>query len=289
MLKYIRRYFLSEKNLDVDSVRSFGNEWSRFKQDKLNPMEHDELFNNYFQIFPYHLIDKTSTGFDMGCGSGRWAIKIAPLVRQLICIDASNEALNIAKLNLKNNRNVKYINASVNNVQLECNSQDFGYSLGVLHHIPDTRSALNACTSFLKPGAPFLLYLYYSFDNKNIMYRMMWHLSEIFRFFISRAPNFLKNIITDFIALFVYLPLARMSKFLNSLGISVDLIPLSFYMNLSFYTMRTDSRDRFGTKLEQRFSKMEIERMMINAGLEDIIFSDVSPFWCAVGFKKLEA
>ena len=36
---------------------------------------------------------------------------------------------------------------------------DFGYSLGVLHHIPDTQSALRACVRKLKAGAPFLLYL----------------------------------------------------------------------------------------------------------------------------------
>jgi hypothetical protein len=50
--------------------------------------------------------------------------------------------------------------------------------------------------------------------------------------------------------------------------------------------MRTDSLDRFGTKLEQRFTKVEIENMMRAAGLKDIKFSSSVPFWCAVGIKK---
>jgi hypothetical protein len=66
----------------------------------------------------------------------------------------------------------------------------------------------------------------------------------------------------------------------------VDDMPLSFYRNQSFYTMRTDCRDRFGTPLELRFSKVEIEAMMRGAGLANIRFSDAAPFWCAVGFKS---
>jgi hypothetical protein len=50
--------------------------------------------------------------------------------------------------------------------------------------------------------------------------------------------------------------------------------------------MRTDSRDRFGTPLEQRFTKAQITQMMEQAGLVDIVFSMRAPFWCAVGRKQ---
>lgn len=46
--------------------------------------------------------------------------------------------------------------------------------------------------------------------------------------------------------------------------------------------MRTDAVDRFGTSLEQRFSKVEIGQMMNETGLEKIKFSDQTLFWCAV-------
>jgi len=49
--------------------------------------------------------------------------------------------------------------------------------------------------------------------------------------------------------------------------------------------MRTDARDRFGTPLEQRFTREEIDGMMRSAGLTDVVFSDSEPFWCAVGVK----
>ena len=41
-----------------------------------------------------------SIGFDMGCGSGRWAKLIANKVKLLNCIDPSAVALEQAKINL---------------------------------------------------------------------------------------------------------------------------------------------------------------------------------------------
>jgi hypothetical protein len=49
--------------------------------------------------------------------------------------------------------------------------------------------------------------------------------------------------------------------------------------------MKTDALDRFGTRLEKRFTKKEIEHMMQQAGLKNIKFSDHEPFWCACGIK----
>jgi hypothetical protein len=60
-------------------------------------------------------------------------------------------------------------------------------------------------------------------------------------------------------------------------------LPLSFYRDRSFYTMRTDAFDRFSTRLEQRFTAAEIRSMMEAAGLVDVVLSDGPPYWCAVG------
>ena len=49
--------------------------------------------------------------------------------------------------------------------------------------------------------------------------------------------------------------------------------------------MQTDALDRFGTQLEKRYSKKDIEEMLIKAGLEKIVFRDSAPFWCALGYK----
>ena len=90
---------------------------------------------------------------------------------------------------------------------------------------------------------------------------------------------------TDLLALAIYFPLARLALLFEKTGFYVEEWPLSSYRKASFYTMRTDSRDRFGTPLEKRFTKMEILEMLEKAGLENIEFSNTAPFWCAVGMK----
>jgi hypothetical protein len=169
--------------------------------------------------------------------------------------------------------------------RLATNSQDFGYSLGVLHHIPDTRAAMRACVRLLKPGAPFLVYLYYRFENRPAWFQMVWRTSEILRAGISVLPSRPKQLVTDFITLTIYWPLARIARLGEHLGFKMRHLPLYAYREHSFYTMCTDARDRFGTRLEQRFTREEIRGMMEVAGLRNIIISENEPFWCAVGIK----
>ena len=101
-------------------------------------------------------------------------------------------------------------------------------------------------------------------------------------------PFRLKLIITLCIATFIYYPLARLSYILERIGLRVENIPISSYRKASFYTMKTDALDRFGTRLEQRFTKIEIKKMMVKSGLKNIKFSSKPPYWVAVGEKKVE-
>ena len=275
----------SSNNMDAETVASFGDEWSRYDQSSMSYSEASEIFMEYFSIFPWDMLPSNPVGFDMGCGSGRWAKFVAPKVGRLNCIDPSS-ALDIARRNLIDFKNVEYIKASVSESGIPINSQDFGYSLGVLHHVPDTESAINSCVSILKSGAPLLVYLYYAFDNRGWVYRVLWRASDLVRRIICKLPSRFKHLVTDVIAAIVYFPLARLSLLLDKVGINAASMPLFYYRNHSFYTMRTDSRDRFGTPLEQRFTKQQIKSYMERSGLIDIKFSDNAPYWCAVGIKK---
>ncbi|WP_295396398.1 bifunctional 2-polyprenyl-6-hydroxyphenol methylase/3-demethylubiquinol 3-O-methyltransferase UbiG [uncultured Thiodictyon sp.] len=271
-------------NLDVKTVASFGDEWSRFDQSGMSDAEAEKVFDEYFLVFPWGVLSPDAVGFDMGCGSGRWARWVAPRVGLLHCIDPS-DAIQVAAANLADLGNVVFHRGAVDASGLATGSQDFGYSLGVLHHVPDTASAIRSCVDLLKPRAPLLLYLYYAFDSRPWWFRALWRVSDWGRRLIHQLPPWLKPWVTDVIAAGVYWPLARISRLLERFGLSVGSVPLSYYRHHSFYTMRTDARDRFGTPLEQRFTRVQIGAMMAAAGLVDVRFSDAAPFWCAVGFR----
>ncbi|HJQ38681.1 MAG TPA: class I SAM-dependent methyltransferase [Thermoanaerobaculia bacterium] len=267
-------------NVDERVVQGFGDEWQRFDQSALSDAELQTMFDAYFRIFPWAALPKNAEGFDAGCGTGRWAARVAPRVGRLHCIDASEGALSVARRNLAAFSNCTFHHSSVSAMPLADASMDFGYSLGVLHHVPDTEAAIAACVAKLKPGAPFLLYLYYRFDNRPAWYRALWKTTELLRFAISRSPRILRHAAADILAATVYFPLARTARLLKS-----ESFPLAFYRNRSFYVMRNDALDRFGTRLEQRFTRDEIAAMMTRSGLRDITFSDAAPFWCAVGWS----
>ena len=275
----------AKNNLDSKTVEGFGDEWSRFDQTGMASEDTKRLFEGYFAVFPWTKLPKDSVGFDLGCGSGRWAKLVAPQVGKLHCIDPS-VAIEVARRNLQGLTNCEFHHSGVDDIPIPDRSMDFGYSLGVLHHIPDTRAALASCVEKLKPGAPFLLYVYYAFDNRPSWFRGLWKISELIRGLVSRMPHGLRYVVSQIIAALIYWPLARFAKLAESLGFDVKNYPLAPYRHWGFYVMRTDALDRFGTRLEQRFSRIEIQQMMESAGLEGIVFSEKHPFWCAVGFAR---
>ena len=103
---------------------------------------------------------------------------------------------------------------------------------------------------------------------------------------ISKLPFRAKLLITTIIAIIIYYPLAKFSLILENLGINTSNIPISSYKKSSFYTMKTDALDRFGTRLEHRFTKTDIQKMMEKSGLKNIKFNNTMPYWVAVGEKK---
>jgi len=162
---------------------------------------------------------------------------------------------------------------------------DFGYTLGVLHHVPDTAAGIRACARKLKTNAPFLIYLYYRFDDRPAWFRALWRASDGVRRVVSRLPHRARHLVTDMVAATVYFPLARTARALERRGRDVDVFPLSTYRNASFYTMRTDALDRLGTQLEQRFTRDEMRALLLSNGFCNVQFAEQPPYWCAVARK----
>jgi hypothetical protein len=100
-------------------------------------------------------------------------------------------------------------------------------------------------------------------------------------------PAKMKRISADILAAVIYLPMVLLVRFFYFIGLKKlsAKLPLSPYRNKSFFVLRNDALDRFGTTLEQRFSKAEVIDMMKRSGLDDIIVGAGAPFYRAVGRK----
>ena len=276
-------------NYDYATIHSFGREWQRFAQNPLEEGELASLGQNYFRLLPDRYLGGQMTACDFGCGSGRWAKLIAPRVKVLHCLDASLEVLRVARRNLVHHNNVRFHCCSIEDLMLADGMLDFAYCLGVLHHLPDPEAGLHACVKKLRPGAPMLIYIYQKIPLRPFWRHLFFRCVDLLRRGISRLPGRYLDLACDLLALFVYLPLARVARWGERMGLSWQYFPLAFYRHSSFYTMRTDARDRFGTPLEKRYNREEIAAMMRRSGLENIQFNSSAPFWTAVGYRAAKA
>src|SRR5882757_9736910 len=145
------------KNVDPDVAAGFGHEWSTFRQSEteFTSADREAIFQSYFHIFPWNELPPDPVGIDVGCGSGRWSFLVAPRVGHLHLLDASADALEVARKNLSGAPNTTFHLASAGDMPFDDGSLDFAFSLGVLHHIPDTPAAIREIASKLRQGAPF--------------------------------------------------------------------------------------------------------------------------------------
>lgn len=277
-------------NIDSEVVDHFGKEWAKYNYlDGIASEALDNQFEAYVQPIDLVKFDKqTSIAADFGAGSGRWTERLEPYFKKIYAVEPSLSAVNVMIEKFARQPEIEVLNENVEENSIPENSLDLAISLGVLHHIPDTSKAILDVSKKIKHGGTFLCYLYYKVENKSIHYRMLFQIVNLFRFLISRLPHPIRMMLAKVIALFVYLPLARFSRFQMNRGRDISNIPLHHYAEMPFVMLENDALDRFGTRLEQRFNKEEIARMLIDANfdLSTLRYSDEEPFWTFAVQKK---
>ena len=279
-----------DENLDQGVIDSFGHEWATYDYGET---ETSEALDAQFMAYcaPIDLTQfnpKTSLAADFGAGSGRWSSRLTPYFSLVYALEPSDGANSVLKKKFSNDPKIVVLQETVGSNSIPLASLDLAMSLGVLHHIPDTGLAIKDVSRRIKPGGVFLCYLYYSLENKPAYYKMIFKAVDGVRRVISVLPQRVKQLVTSTIAAVVYWPLARLSKVLNKLGINTSNVPLHHYADMPFVMLANDALDRFGTTLEQRFSKAEITEMLRVADFDisTLKFSEIEPFW-TFSVKKL--
>lgn len=275
---------ITGENIDKKVVEEFGEEWLRFSD--FNDENIKSAAEEYFDIVDDTILNKQTYALDIGCGTGRWTRYLSSRAGFIEAVDPSNAIFAAAKI-LKDKDNIRLARASVETLPFEDETFDFVMSIGVLHHIPDTAQAMRDCVKKVKKGGHFYVYLYYNLEKRGPVFTGLFKLSDLIRSGICRLPGNLKKIVCDIMAVIVYMPLVLSVKLLYFLGLSklAKRMPLSAYHNKSFFIIRNDALDRFGTRLEQRFSAKEIYDMMESAGLTNVILSHGVPYYHAIGKK----
>lgn len=268
---------------DLRLVERFDREWQRFSD--MAPDERARLFSSYFDLVPEETLRSAAVVLDAGCGSGRWAAEVARRGPMVLALDLG-QSVEVTRRNTPAER-ITVVQADVRHIPLAPASVDLAYSLGVLHHVEETDAALARIAAAVRPGGLVLIYVYYALDGRGAIFKTAFRTVDLVRRLISRLPQALVPALTGVIAGLIYLPLARTASLLEGLGLkrAARKLPLNFYSTLSFRTMQNDSLDRFGTRLEKRYTRQQVVDLLEGAGLRDILVAPNPPYWRASGRK----
>jgi len=282
--------YKKDENLDQGVIDSFGHEWATFDYGETDTSEAlDDQFRAYCTPLDLSQFNpKKSIAGDFGAGSGRWASRLIPYFSLVYALEPSDGASTVLKRKFSDETKILVLQETVGANSIPLESLDLAMSLGVLHHIPDTGLAIKEVSRRIKPGGVFLCYLYYNLENKPVFYKLIFKGVNVVRKVIAMLPQRIKQLVTSSIAALIYWPLARFSKVLSKFGINTSNIPLHHYADMPFVMLSNDALDRFGTSLEQRFSKAQITEMLRVADfdLSTLKFSDVEPFWTFAVHRK---
>jgi SAM-dependent methyltransferase len=118
---------------------------------------------------------------DAGTGAGRFAEVVSRLGGEVIGIDLS-EAIDAAYGNIGERTSVHFVHADIFQLPFRPETFDFIFSIGVLHHTPDTQKAFQSLVPLLKKGGEIAIWVY---DR----YTEFRRITDLFRKITTKIPK----------------------------------------------------------------------------------------------------
>ena len=176
--------------------KSFGFEWLRYQ------VTGDPENRRFF---------RRSTGFDAaelrgrlvldaGCGMGRFTKVAAELGAEAVGMDLSRSVERAFRENRR--PDVHFVQGDIMRPPFAAGTFDHAFSIGVLHHTPDTRRAFRSLVPLLRPGGRIAIWVYRSFQpevavgvHKRAFARLCQWVSDGTRAVTTRLPHRLLHLL----------------------------------------------------------------------------------------------
>jgi SAM-dependent methyltransferase/uncharacterized protein YbaR (Trm112 family) len=255
----------SETELKTRTAESFAYEWEAFGDTR---PEWWKNFLDYMQPHPPEFFDGISV-LDVGTGSGRHARIAASLGARVVAVDLGS-SIDVARRNLP--PEVSTVQADAEALPVAPASFDFVMSIGVLHHLPDTERALRGLVRYVRPGGRLHVYLYWMPPRP--AHRLILRGVTLARRLTTRLPHRFLHIASYPLAAVLFATIVlpyRLLRGVPRLERIADALPLKAYADYPFGVLVNDQFDRFSAPIERRFTREEAERMMLDAGLVDVV------------------
>jgi uncharacterized protein YbaR (Trm112 family)/ubiquinone/menaquinone biosynthesis C-methylase UbiE len=164
-------------------AESFGDEWHRFRTVQLDSAngtrESEVAFAGKTGLKAEDV--KGRLVLDAGVGAGRYAEVVARWGAEVVGVDLTR-AVDAAAENLRTQPAVHLVQADIFALPFREETFDIAYSIGVLHHTPDTAGAFRRVAAMVKKGGQLAVYIYQAGG-------LARYFSDAFRVVTTRLPR----------------------------------------------------------------------------------------------------
>lgn len=193
---------------------------------------------------------------DVGCGMGRFSEVASRWGATVVGIDLTS-AVDAAYGNLKQRDNVHLAQADVFRLPFRDKTFDYVFSIGVLHHTPDTRKAFDQLPRLLKPGGSIAIWVY------STMMLSWCRTSDFYRHVTSRLPKRLLYTLC-----YVAIPWYHINKVPVLGRVTWRVLPTSIHPNREWRVL--DTFDWYSPTYQWKHSEAELREWFEFHGLESI-------------------
>ncbi len=233
---------------------NFGFEWnlhSKTQLDSASSRESEESFGEKTGFTPDDLNGKLV--LDVGCGMGRFSDVASRWGGIVVGIDLTS-AVDAAYSNLKTRDNVHLAQADVFHLPFREQTFDYIFSIGVIHHTPNTRAAFDRLPRLLKPGGRIAIWVY-----STLM--LSWcRTSDVYRRLTTRLP---KRVL--YALCHVAIPWYHLNRIRGIGRITRRILPTSTHANREWRVL--DTFDWYSPTYQWKHSETELHDWFKSHGL----------------------
>lgn len=242
--------------------------------------------SSFYKFFAHKNKMNLGSVLDVGCGPG-FDAQLNAKKNMNACFYGVDIGSNIPTISVRDNDipNLHYLRGDALNLPLKNQTMDSVVSMGVFHHTPNPKKCVEEAFRVLKPGGCLCVYLYKNHEENFLKYTGIKIEKILLRLTSKLSVKTGKKLcyaLSPFVLLFFSWPAQLLKKIPQTKNIG-SVFPL--HWGTTPTSIIDDLQDRLMSPINHRFSKKNVEDLLINCGFSRVEVITAAPGHYAYGEK----
>lgn len=275
-------------------ANSFGQQWRTFAKTQLDGVQTRDSQIRWDSEVGWDASDLGGKFVvEFGSGAGRFVDVVSRRGAKLVVGVDITDAVDASQENLRDRGNCFFMQADFFKLPIRCQSMDFGYSIGVLHHTPNPEGAFHQLVGTVKNTGSVALGLYdislYRRPNRNSLkvatMELLWALNawrcEFFRSFTTRLPAkaflaYCKTVV----------PALHYLNRIPVIGLLRYLLPSTCYRHMPVEWSMVDTHDTYATEIVHQYRAKDVFQWFLRGRLYHTVVMNSRAGWVSLVATK---